>query len=417
MSLRGVSISQGAIGINVAGDNREFGLILNGVNIADKLQYDRSYRLRRIQDAEAIGITPEYDQTHNIHVYRHIAEFYRIAGAGRVLNILIVDQQTAIKDMISSAKLLVVESDGNISDMAFASNLADDYLETTINGLSNVVYEAVPVLQEFANWCGDQDKPLHITLEGRAVSDTLSGLMDLRNFEITIEGEAVKLEANKVSMVIAQDYSHAKNFTGSSQKMADVGTFLGIIARAPWNRNPGEVQTGNIQNVPLNTWLIGGLSNHQRYSDVYESLETLNDKGYIIPVKYQGMTGYWFNDGPVCAPIVIDNQGNINAHTIYYSHTLDQCIRGLRLVYLPEIKKPVPLDNGKLPTDMIAYYNAIGDRFFGQLESAGLISQGQTMVDPDSDLLREKVLRVQFSVIPTGTISEIIGTINLKTNF
>ena len=64
---------------------------------------------------------------------------------------------------------------------------------------------------------------------------------------------------------------------------------------------------------------------------------------------------------------------------------------------------------------MIAYYNAIGDQFFQRLVASGLISQGKTTVDPDSDLLGAKKLNVQFSVVPTGTINELVGTINLKT--
>ncbi len=415
MSLRGVNISEGNIGINVSGDTREFGLIGNGVEIPLQLKLNTAYQLRRIEDAKAIGITQEYDQVNNVNIHRHISEFYRIAGAGRILNILLVSQETPIKDMIAMAKVLVVESDGNISDLAFCSNMAADFVETTINGLSNLVYEAVPVLEQFARWCALQDMPLHISLEGRNVSENLAGLIDLRDFEIEVNSEMVKLEAVKVSLVIAQDYTYAEEKTGNARLFADVGTFLGVVASAPWNRNPGEVATKNIQNAAYSAWMVGGLSNHKKHSEVFESLDTLDDKGYIIPIKYQGRTGYWFNDGHVCAPIVIDAQSNMNQHMIYYSHTIDQSIRGLRQVYLPEIKKPVPLENGKLPVDMIEYYNAIGNQFFAQLAAQGLISEGYTSIDPESDLLRDKVLKVQFTVIPTGMINELVGTINLKT--
>lgn len=414
MSLRGVSISEGNIGANQSGDAREFGLIGNGIAIAGKLDLDTAYILRRVQDAESLGITAEYDTTNNVHVHRHISEFYRIAKPGRKLNIMLLSNTVVLKDMVPDAKKLIVSADGMISDLGFFSNSTTAI--TLIDGLPTVVSEAIAEFQNLAEWASVNDMPLHITVEGFGISDTLGNLANLRDFQVIVGAQPVKVSATKVSMVIAQDWQHAEAFTGNAKKYADVGTFLGVVASHAWNRNPGEVETKNIQNVPLNSWMVGGLSNHQKYIEVFESLETLNDKGYIIPVKYQGKAGYWFNDGSTIAPIVIDVQGNMNQHTIYYSHTIDECTRALRQVYLPEIKKPVPLEGGLLPIDMVEYYNAIGDAVFEKFASAGLISEGKTNVDPLSDLLASKILNVQFTVVPTGTIDELVGTINLKTS-
>lgn len=414
MSLRGVSISEGRIGVNQAGDTRQFGIIGNGFAVAGTLALDTAYILRRIEDAEALGITAAYDLENNMHVHRHISEFYRMNGPGRILNVMLVAETVALKNMITPAKSLLVNAEGMISDLAFFVNSETEI--TLVNGIPTAVNEAVQELQKLADWARENDMPLHTIVEGYGISDTLNTLADLRNFEIIVGSDTVEIAATKVSMVIAQDWNHAEAFTGNAKKFADVGTFLGVIASHAWNRNPGEVETKNIQNVALNSWMIGGLSNHKKHKDVFESLETLNDKGYIIPIKYQGMAGYWFNDGPTMAPIVIDAQGNMNQHTIYFSHTIDQCIRALRLIYLPEIKKPVPLESGLLPVDMVEYYNEIGNEVFNKMASAGLISEGKTIVDPNSDLVGNKILDVQFTVVPTGTINELIGTINLKTS-
>ena len=414
MSLRGVSISEGNIGANQAGDAREFGLIGHGIAISGTLALNTAYILRRIEDAESLGINADYDKTNNVNVYRHIAEFYRIVGSGRKLNIMLLANTVVLKDMITDAKNLIISSDGMISDLGFFTNSTAAI--TIVDGLPTTVSDAIPVFQSLAEWAGTHDMPLHISVEGYGVSDTLSNLADLRNFTVPGSTPPVKVSATKVSLVIAQDWQHAETMTGNAQKYADIGTFLGVVASQAWNRNPGEVATNNIQSASLNTWMIGGLSNHKKYTMIYDSLETLNDKGYIIPVRYQGIAGYWFNDGPTIAPVVIDVQGNMNQHMIYYSHTIDECIRALRRVYLPEIKKPVPLENSLLPIDMLEYYNAIGDGVFERFKSAGLISDGKTTVDPLSDLLGNKTLNVQFTVVPTGTINELIGTINLKTS-
>ncbi|MDR2806256.1 MAG: DUF2586 family protein [Dysgonamonadaceae bacterium] len=411
MSLRGVSIKEGAIGANVAGDSREFGLVCNGVAVANQVQLNTLITLRRPSDAAALGIDAAYDTANDVRVFRHISEFYRLAGEGRTLHLWLVAKSVMPVNMVAAAKQLVVESGGNISDIVFAFNPDSGYESTLIDGLNSDVKAAVPALQAFAAWCDEHDMPLHTVLEGRAISDTLSSLVSLRDFQVS--GNV--LEADKVTLVIGQDYRYAETLSALGKKFADVGTFLGNIASQAWNRNPGEVATQNLTDVKLSEWLVGGLSNHKPYSEVFGDFETLNAKGYVFPVRYQGTAGWYWNDGHTCTPVVLDAAGNINLHAIYYSHTIDMAKRALRAAYMPEVKKPVELDeNGKLTTDMVDYYNAVGNNVFGELAGRGLISDGYTNTDPESDLLIEKVLNVQFAVIPTGMINEIKGTINLK---
>jgi hypothetical protein len=404
MSLRGVSIKEGLIGANVAGDSREFGLICNGVAVAGGAQLETLITLRRPSDAIALGIDTAYDITNGVRVFRHISEFYRIAGEGRVLHLGIVAQTVMPSGMIAFAGQMVAESGGNISDFVFAFNPPADYEGTTVDGLNEDIADAIPELQNFADWCDANDMPLHTVLEGRGIGDTLSSLTGLR-----------AMEAPKVTLVTGQDWKYADTLSALGKKFADAGTFLGNIASQAWNRNPGEVATQNLTATNRGIWLTGGLSNHKPYSAVFESLETLNEKGYVFPVRYQGTAGWYWNDGHTCMPVVLDAAGNINQHAIYYSHTIDMAKRALRTAYMPEVKKPVELgENGKLTTDMLDYYNAVGNNALGELAGKGLISDGYATVDPDSDLLIEKVLKVQFAVIPTGMINEIKGTINLK---
>ena len=412
MSLRGVSISEGAIGANVAGDSREFGLICNGVAVPDGAELGKLITLRRPSDAEARGITPEYDKENNVRVHRHISEFYRRAGEGRVLHIALVGMGVKPAKMVEQAKMLAVSSGGNIADLTFAYNPPTGYTDTLIDGLNTDVWEAIPALQAFAEWTDKNDMPLHTILEGRGISDNLSDLANLRNFQIN----GNTLQGQKVTLVIGQDWNYAETQDEAGKKFADVGTFLGNIASHAWNRNPGEVETQNLTNVSRGNWLVGGLSNHKQYSEVYDRLETLNDKGYVFPIRYQGTAGWFWNDGHCCVPIVLDADGRINQHAIYLSHTMDMSKRALRQALMPEVKKPVELEEGRITQDMVDYFNALGDNAFGRLAGRSLISDGKTDVSPDSDLLIKKVLDAQFAVIPTGMINEIVGTINLRNN-
>lgn len=409
-SLRGVTIKEGRIGTNVAGDNREFGLICNGVAVAGKALLSTTYKLLRPSDAEAIGIDEAYDTTNKVRVYRHITEFYRRAGEGRALHIRLVPQTVKPAEKIADAKALIIDAEGRISDLGVAYNPVAPYTDTLVDGINADVRAAIQPLQNLAVWADEHDMPLHVSLEGRAMGTDLSTVIDLRALKV---GE-VTLEATKVTLIAGQDWTYADTLDDLGKKFADVGTFLGVIASQAWNRNPAEVATQNLTDATRNIWVVGGLSSHKKYSEVFDSLETLNAKGYVFPIRYQGLSGYWWNDGHVCAPIVLDNLGNINQHTIYYSHTMDEAKRALRLVYLPEVKKPVQLEKGKLPATIVGYFDAIGDQRFNQLAGSNLISEGKTYTDADSDLLIEKTLKIRFAVVPTGCVNEIIGTINLK---
>lgn len=410
MSLRGVTLKEGRIGANVAGDSREFGIICNGVAIADKVQLDTAYKLLRPSDATAIGIDAEYDETNKVRVFRHISEFYRRAGEGRALHIMLLSQDIKPADMEAKAKILAVEAEGKISDMVFAYNPAVGYVDTLVDGFNGDVRAAIPAFQEFAEWADEHDMPLHTIFEGRALADDLATVIDLRDIKV----DDIVLMAEKVTGVFGQDWNYADSLDDLGKKFADVGNYLGVIASQAWNRNPGEVETQNLSDATRKLWTSAGLSNHKKYSEVFESLETLNDKGYIFPIKYQGLSGYWWNDGHVCAPIILDGEGNMNQHMIYYSHTMDESKRNLRRVFLPEVKKPVQLEDKKLPKGMLGYYNATGDAEFDRMAGNALISEGKTYTDADSDLLIEKVLKIDFAVVPTGMVNEILGSINIK---
>lgn len=410
MSLKGFSITQGAIGPNVNGDGREYGLVANGVAVATKLKLNEPYKLLRLSDAEELGITSAYDTTNKVRLHRHISEFYRLAGEGKVLHLMVVATGVKPADMIPFAKTLAIAAEGAISDIAFAYNPPGGYSETQTDGFNTDCRAAIQPLQAFAEWADSNSMPLHTVLEGRGMTDNVSSAINLRDLRV---GDAV-LSATKVTLVCGQDYTYADGLDALGKKFADVGTFLGCVASQAWNRNPAELATQSLTDAVQGLWTVGGLSNHKTYNELYEQLETLNDKGYVFPIRYEGWGGYYWNDGHVCSPIVMDAEGRINEHTIYYSHTINQSKRALRQVYLPEVKQVMQLESGKLPAGMLGYYNAIGDNAFAKMAGVGLISSGRTQVDAQSDLLMEKVLRVGFSVVPTGCVGEIVGVINLK---
>ena len=64
MSLRGIVITEGKVGVNAVGDNREFGIIANGAAVVGKALLATPYVPPTVpSDAVALGIDAAYDTT------------------------------------------------------------------------------------------------------------------------------------------------------------------------------------------------------------------------------------------------------------------------------------------------------------------------------------------------------------------
>lgn len=410
--LDGVKIRKGKIGANtiVTGDG------ISGLVIAtakpEGIDYGKVITLFNLVDALNNGITGLFDQANGVNLYRHIREFFRMAGEGQKLYVMLVPQATTMQDICEDidqqyAKKLLIEADGEIKQLAVAVNPTIDTIH--LNGLPDDVYNSIAPAQGLAIWAYDLHFPCQVLLEGYDYRSPASSVADLRKLPV---------QAPKVSVIIGQDWSYADTLVGRAQKFADVGTALGTLSACRINQNLGENESFNLTNAIKRTWLIPGLSSHQKNKEVFSDLQTLENKGYIFGITYTGLAGVRWNNDHTCTEIVRDSEGNVNEHTIAFGRTLDKAVRLLRIALLPKVKTSHPVDavTGKLPIGVIKNFEGIGDTVLGDMVNRREITNGQTIVDPDSDLIIEKNLLVDFNIVPFGSIDGINGRINLKTN-
>ena len=162
------------------------------------------------------------------------------------------------------------------------------------------------------------------------------------------------------------------------------------------------------------------MSNHQTVAGWDSQLEALDTKGYIFPITYTGISGYFWNNDHTCTPIVQDREGYFNEYTISYGRTHDKAVRLLRVCLLPKVKSTQPVDpqTGLLPKSLVTYFEKLADGdVFDKMAGAGEITDGKTTVDENSNLLiSPRELKVSFVLVPTGQIDVIKGFINLKTS-
>ena len=422
MSTTGVNIFKGAVGANVSGKPFQImALLTTGVGLpaAGMVTLNTLYKLYSIEDAEAIGITKAYDLNNRITVWEHINEFFRMAGAGKKLYLMVVAQGTLVADMIDDtgniyARAMIAQAQGEINTIGIGFNPMSTYVPTYVDGLDSQIRGAIVKAQALHQWSYDTFRPVNVVLENRDYNAvTATAAIDLRAIP---DGAGGLVNADRVTLVTGQDYARAAAVNGPALKYAAIGNFLGVLAGRDVNVNPGEVEGNNITDVVKGKMVSAGLSNHTLVANQEAAINTLDAKGYVVPVLYTGISGYRWNDGHVCTPIVLDSAGNLNAHTIELGRAHDYTVRRLRAALLPQVKKvkPVNTKNGLMPIGIIKELEGYGDQVFADLAALGYISGGKTWIDPASDILIAKTVRVKFTLVPTGNIGEITGTINLK---
>lgn len=409
-NINGVNFKKGKVGTNRLGsDDSISGIVLTGPK-PTSLVFSTPKVVYNIEDVESLGITKEYDTANNVHVYEHLYEFFRFAPTGTECYLILEEQTKKLVDLCDEpAKKLMLFSEGKIKQIAIGLNLPEAATVTMLNGVPDDVYNSIAKAKLLEEWSELNFMPVSVFLEGYAYGGSAASSADLRDIE--------NLSAEGVTLVIGQDYDVASKKTGHAQKYANIGTVLGVCASCSVNQNIGENETKNLTSGPKKLLVNPGLSNHKLTKEQYSDLQTLENKGYVFGLTYTGLAGVRFNNDHVCAPIILDDENNINEHTVAYGRTAKKVRRLLRTVYLPKVKTDpaVNPETGKLLPGVVVALEALGDSVFADMQRAGEISGGKTYVDPNSDVIVTKVLTIGFKVVPKGNIGEINGTVNLKT--
>ncbi len=409
-SLSAVNINKGQVGQSTIGTSDAISGMIIGAIAPVSFALDTPISVLTMKEVENLGITQKFDDDNKINVYRHILEFYRNAGEGTELHLMLVDKATSMSEMCEvKAKTLLASAKGKVKQIAIAVNLPSGANITMLDGIPKNVHDAISKAQLLADWGFKFNMPLQVFLEGYAFGGNVTTALNLRD----IPG----LKAPKVSVFIGQDFNYAKTRDEAARKFADVGTLLGVCSKARVNQDVGNNELFNLTDEASKVWIEPGLSSHEINADVFEELQVLENKGYLFGIEYTGIAGVRINNDHTCTPIIVDANNSTNEHTIAYGRVHDKAVRSLRTAYLPSVKTDWPVDpkTGKLTPGVVVALEDIGDKVFGDMIKRGEISYGKTIVGKDSDLLVEKTLQISYKIVPKGNIDEINGTINLKT--
>lgn len=410
------------------------GLLFDGIETSS-LKFDTVKRIASLEDAEALGITNNYD-VNGQSVYYQIQQFFRMNPSGD-LYIMLVDSGN-YAETIDKALEMQEKANGNIRQMAIIS-----YGETTFEQTKN----AIPKTQTITNQAYTNYMPFEIILEGKGfdiATETSSpslALLNSENVSVVVamdvekafEQKLIQKDTNKAyilksdeELVLAQSSSDIYNIRNADglkkdgsvilefvfqepyKNSAAVGLALGALSKAKVSENIAWIEKFNLTGEGFaKPGFVGG-----KEIKSLGDLRTLNEKRYIFTQTHTGLAGVYFNDSHTCTT------GTSDFAYIENNRTVNKATRLLRTALLPKLASPVLVDiDGKLPQSVSKSFEDLCRNALEGMVANQEVSAFDVYVDPKQNILATSELKVKAEITPIGTARKIMVDLGFKNPF
>lgn len=386
-----INVLNNQLGTVAGTDDGVSGLIMSGVAVPGNISLLEAKQIFSTDDAEALGLDAAYDTANSTEVWKHIRDFYREAGQGTELWIMLVVNTTTMEDMAdltgSVAPALLDAASGRIRLLGLTRVPDGAYTPSYTDEIDDDIIAAIANLQLLAEDYAENYQPLRCIIEGRDYQGTTADLLDLR-----------ARTDNRVMGVLGSDDDGGG---------AAVGYALGRAAGNPVQRKIARVKDG-----PLSGVSAAYLSDGTAIEDLSLSAQgNINDKGWVFLRYYQGKSGYFFNNDHMACAITDDyaylGRGRVidKAITITYQTYVDELLDDLE----------VDPDTGYLAPSVIKEYqgnieNAINTNMTGEDEISGV----RAVIDPQQNILSTNELRVTLYITPKGYSEDIVVSLGFE---
>ena len=410
------------------------GLLFSGEETSS-LKFDKIQRLASLEDAEALGITENYD-INGQSAYYQIQQFFRMNPSGD-LYVMLVDTEL-YSDTVKKAMSMQEKANGNIRQMAIIFSGETTFAQTK---------DALAIAQEQADLAYTDYMPFEIILEGKgfdvaveADSPSLA-LLNSENVSVVIamdaekafEQKLIQQDTNKVytlksgeELVPSQSSSDIYNvrdadglkkdgsvvlefvFQESYKNTAAVGLALGALSKAKVSENIAWIEKFNLTgNGFAKPGFVGG-----KEIKSLGDLRTLNEKRYIFTQTHTGLAGVYFNDSHTCTT------GTSDFAYIENNRTVNKATRLLRTALLPKLASPVLVDiDGKLPQSVSKSFEDLCRNALEGMVANQEVSAFDVYVDPKQNILATSELKVKAEITPIGTARKIMVDLGFKNPF
>lgn len=407
------------------------GLLFDGVETA-KLEFDKVERLASLEDAEALGITADYD-VNGQSAYYQIQQFFRMNPSGDLY--IMLTKATSYAAIAQKAMDMQEKANGNIRQMAIIYSGETTFAETLT---------AVTAAQTQAGLAYKDFMPFEVILEGKGFDvDTAVSLAELNAENVSVviamdvekafEQKLFEEETNKIynlapgeQLVPVEDLSNLFNvktkngykeendvilsylFKYVYKNTAAVGLALGAVSRAKVSENIAWIEKFNLTGEGFSkAGFIGG--------DEIKTLGTLselNDSRFIFTKTHTGLAGVYFNDSHTCTT------GTSDFAYVENNRTINKATRLLRTALLPKLASPVLVDiDGKLPQSVSKSFEGLCRSALEGMVANQEVSAFDVYVDPKQNILATSELKVKAEITPIGTARKITVDLGFKNPF
>lgn len=354
-------------------------LICGAVAVSGKLALNTVYTLTSVDDLSELGVT----SSNNALLYKHVTEFYDEAGSGKKLIVYPVASATTATNICDYTKTaagyardLITRQNGALRGIGVAG-VNTGSSSTSTNGLDPDVFTALPKAQQLAEWATTElYAPLFFAIEGRG-------------YDATKELRSLATETYNRCLVAIGD-------TVASSSGAAVGTLLGRIASIPVQRNIGRVKDGAL--FPLQMYVGAG-----KVEESNSVIASIFDKGYVIPRKHVGRSGYFYADDPM-ACVATDDYAHLANRRV-----IDKAYRIAYDTMLEELLDEIDLnEDGTMQHAVVKSWqqtleNAINRQMTANGELSATDGEGcQVYIDATQNVVSTSKIELTLKVRPHG---------------
>jgi len=382
MALPNVNITVNRSGLGLVSFTNDgiMGIVLDGEAVIGKLELNKPYVVYSLSDAENIGITED----DNAIAYKQVNEFYKEAGNGAKLWLIVTDNTLMSASVIGTAnavRTMVETAKGEISLVGLTAGNTQS--NVVVDGLNEDVFVALSEAQILANEYQSKIMP----------------------FSVLVAGIGFSGDENTVKDFATTNYHRCSVLLAASEddKVASVGQYLGRLAAIPVQRKASRVKDGALFN--LDGYLTDGLPVSNRTG----ALNVLHDKHYIVYRTFPGKSGFYYSGDPTATANTDD------LCTIARNRIIDKVLKITYNTYVEELDDDVPMtDDGKLAPAVVGYLKS---KIELQVNSQTVdeISNFTALIDDNQNILSGMPLEIELQITPKGYLSPInvkIGFIN-----
>lgn len=358
--------------------------------------------LYSIKQAESLGITADYDDTEEVLLHHHIAEFFRMNTSGELHLITLFDASTpyTVQQVFgnnttpSLLEPILVAANGRIKQIGYLDPGAEySTLSTT-----------VALAQGLADRLLDQLLQVDAIFIGALEFDEAVGsLTDLRTFD-----------ARNLGVVVGGDFGTA-SLMAAYEGYTSVGTLLGsstnkeVHESFAWAKDENTI-TSVADNAFLDVKYALSFATADPFKNDKAAQAELHDKGYIFPRQYPLRSGYFWNQSSNCVPIDSD------INSLELVQVVNKAIRLISGVLSLKINQNFDIEDGRLTETERKIIEAEVRKVLDINLSDNISSLGTLEIDPVNDdnnqpypsLLADATLRARVGLVPKGKAEQIL---------